>query len=439
MKVMQIVNIVRARGVKLPLLVVVCAGCLAASAPSALANGSGGITGTVTSNAASPTPIASICVAALNASTGIAGRVHHDERDRPVHDLQSAGWFLQAPLHGLHRKGLRGPVLRQQGRLCHGDFRARLNLDCHRDQREDRDGSPNHRTVTNNAASPAPLAKMCVAAQSSPGLVTASAITNASGQYRPRSYQPAHTRWSSTIAPVATTSRSTTPTRPVTAPLAPCRSPHRRSSPGSTQRWCWAGKVTGLVTNNAVSPAPLANICVSVLTPAGTFVAGVTTPASGQYSIAGVPAGTKKVVFSQCQGGDFVPQYYNNKPSLAAADGVPVTAGQTNAGISAKMVPAGKISGTVTNAAAAPLAHVCVNALNAATGAVIRNASTNAQGQYTIGTLAAGSYKVQFVDCGQQGYNAQYYKNQATFGAANPVSVTSGVVTTGIGAKLVHP
>jgi uncharacterized protein YfaS (alpha-2-macroglobulin family) len=200
------------------------------------------------------------------------------------------------------------------------------------------------------------------------------------------------------------------------------------------------GKITGVVTNNAASPVPLANVCVNVLTTSGSFVTGAVTPASGQYSIAGLPVGSYKVQFGDCGSAGYVLQYYNNKPSLATANVVSVAAASTVAGISAKMVPGGKISGTVTNNAAnpAPLPNICVDVLNAANGTVIKNATTNASGQYTIGGLASGSYKVEFIDCGQSGYIAQYYNNQASFAAANPVAVTSAVTTSGVNAKMVH-
>jgi len=424
--------------VTVPLLVVVCAGFLAASSSPALANSPGGITGTVTNNAASPTPIASMCVAALNASTGsqVGFTTTNATGQYTISNLPAGSYKVH--FTDCSGKGYPEQYYNNKANFATATSVAVSNSIVTGINAKVELGAQITGTVTNNAASPAPLGKMCVVALSSPGLVTASAITNQSGQYTIRGlptgsykvefYDCAGTNYITQYfnnKPTDTSANAVS----VTAPTV---------TSGINAKLVLGGRVTGVVTNNAASPAPLANICVSVLTPAGVFVKGVETPASGQYSIAGVPAGSKKVVFSDCQGGDFVPQYFNNKPTLAAAITVPVAAGVTNNGISAKMVPAGKLTGTVTNTAAAPLGHVCVDALDANTGTVINNAETNAQGQYTIGSLPAGSYKVEFVDCGQQGYNAQYYKNQPTFAAANPVSVTSGVTTSGIAAKLVH-
>jgi hypothetical protein len=133
-----------------------------------------------------------------------------------------------------------------------------------------------------------------------------------------------------------------------------------------------------------------------------------------------------------------VTQYYNNELTLSAANVISVTAGATTAAINAKMVVGGKISGVVTNGAAKPLANICVDVLDANTAAVVGSATTNASGQYTIGKLPATSYKVEFVDCGGAGYIAQYYNDQPSFAAANPVSVISGVATTAINATMVH-
>jgi hypothetical protein len=64
--------------------------------------------------------------------------------------------------------------------------------------------------------------------------------------------------------------------------------------------------------------------------------------------------------------------------------------------------------------------------------------STTATGQYTMPSVHAGSYRVEFDDCQQAAYITQYYSNQPSLATANPISVTKAATTTTINAKMVH-
>jgi Carboxypeptidase regulatory-like domain/SdrD B-like domain len=145
-------------------------------------------------------------------------------------------------------------------------------------------------------------------------------------------------------------------------------------------------------------------------------------------------AGTYRVGFAKT---GYVTQYYNNQPTLAAGNTVSVAAGATTSGIGAKMVPAGNISGTVTNNAGTPVAlsGVTVTAYNSS-GTAVGTATTSGTGMYTISNLTPGTnaYRVGFA---KTGYVTQYYNDQSTLAAANTISVTSGSTTSGIGAKMV--
>src|SRR5690348_14896322 len=67
---MKLLTQMKSRSVKRSLLAVVFAGCLAVFASPAAATGTGAISGTVTNNAASPKPLANICVQVLDVSSG---------------------------------------------------------------------------------------------------------------------------------------------------------------------------------------------------------------------------------------------------------------------------------------------------------------------------------------------------------------------------------
>ena len=61
---------------------------------------------------------------------------------------------------------------------------------------------------------------------------------------------------------------------------------------------------------------------------------------------------------------------------------------------------------------------------------------TDGSGNYTISGLAPGSYAVGFQ---RAGFADQYYNDESSLAAANPVTVTSGATTTGINATLQPP
>ena len=63
---------------------------------------------------------------------------------------------------------------------------------------------------------------------------------------------------------------------------------------------------------------------------------------------------------------------------------------------------------------------------------------TNASGEYEIVTLSAGQYEVRFAapEESELNYLAQFYNGKSAEAEANPVSVTEGVVSTGIDAVL---
>jgi hypothetical protein len=210
--------------------------------------------------------------------------------------------------------------------------------------------------VTNNAASPAPLANLCVYAyDASTGKSAGSTKTSATGQY--------------TVSGLATGSYkvefydcsgagyvtqfywykpnlATAGKVSVTAP---------GTTAGINAKMALGAKIKGTLTNNAASPAPLANICVLAFPPSGySAVAYAQTNLAGQYTLAGLPTGSYKVEFYDCTHTFYITQYYDNQPNIGNAKLIAVTAPNATSGINAKLVRGGNISGTVTNNAASP-------------------------------------------------------------------------------------
>ena len=91
-----------------------------------------------------------------------------------------------------------------------------------------------------------------------------------------------------------------------------------------------AGRVTNTSTNTALNDV-LVCVLVSVTEAEGCGV----TDASGDYTTSVVPGGAYKVGFDAGKG--YTVQYYDDKPSFVAAQGVSIATGNTIAGIDAAM------------------------------------------------------------------------------------------------------
>ena len=106
----------------------------------------------------------------------------------------------------------------------------------------------------------------------------------------------------------------------------------------------------------------------------------------------GLPPGNHKVEFSACGDGNFAGEFYDDKPTRAAADAINVTVGSTIGGINAELATGGKITGTVTGPGGVPLQGICVSASDSdlEPGAP---AVTDANGEYAIEDLGSDDYR----------------------------------------------
>jgi len=100
------------------------------------------------------------------------------------------------------------------------------------------------------------------------------------------------------------------------------------------------GNISGYVTDEYSNP--LQNVHVYAYDLEYNNVANVYTDASGNYLISGLLTGIYKIFFDTHSAGDFVSQWYNNKQTLADADGVTVEANKTTPYIFAQLAPGGE-------------------------------------------------------------------------------------------------
>jgi hypothetical protein len=206
------------------------------------------------------------------------------------------------------------------------------------------------------------------------------------------------------------------------------------------------GSVTGTVT--AAGGGALANIQVCaqpVEYETGTYKCEF-TDSSGEYALTGLNEGEYVVYF---YGGlDRVTQYFPGKATYSEAEHVDVTGGGTTSGIDAALALAGKIQGHITDAAT----HAALNSIEICAVEVGHSFYENQHcsnsfsgGEYTLGGLPAGSYKVRFQagygeispgHYGQLNYLTQYFSGKEVEAQASTVSVSAGAITGSVDAAM---
>jgi Carboxypeptidase regulatory-like domain len=203
------------------------------------------------------------------------------------------------------------------------------------------------------------------------------------------------------------------------------------------------GRISGKVTA-AVSHEELGHIEVFVYEAGGNeFPVGfAVTKADGEYTVEGLATGSYKVEFSpEFESNlNYVTQYYDGESSLAAANQVPVTDGNTTKEINAQLQVGGEIEGTVTDASThKSLEGIEARAFAAGGGEFpVRSASTGKNGEYTIAGLVTGHYKVEFSPgfASSLNYITQYYDGKASLAVAESVEVVQEQVKTAVDAEL---
>jgi hypothetical protein len=195
------------------------------------------------------------------------------------------------------------------------------------------------------------------------------------------------------------------------------------------------GSITGHVTK-ASDGTNMSGVCVNATSTSpgipGTSTA--TTSASGTYTLRGLRTGSYKIRFGCAN--PYLTQWFDNKPTEAAADPVSVTIGANTPNVDAAMVRGGTITGHVDKAAGGNVTLGCATAFPVGGGGG-HGAFTDGSGNYTITGLPSGSYKVRFDRCSAAGsLLPQWYNGKATEAAADPVDVLAENTTPNVNATL---
>ncbi|MDJ0770864.1 MAG: carboxypeptidase regulatory-like domain-containing protein [Ilumatobacter sp.] len=188
----------------------------------------------------------------------------------------------------------------------------------------------------------------------------------------------------------------------------------------------------GAISGNVTGPlgAPVANADVTACGSSSCWTSR--TNLDGNYTITGLPTDFFTVEFAAT---GLVGEYYDDVTDSGLATPVAVVVGATTPGIDAALVEGGRISGTVTDSAGAPLPDISVDASSSTGGSSYGSAVTDAAGTYTVTGLATDDYRVSFSDFGGT-YLSEFYDDAVDAGSATPVAVVAGATTSGIDAAL---
>ena len=151
----------------------------------------------------------------------------------------------------------------------------------------------------------------------------------------------------------------------------------------------------------------------------------------GEYSVAGLAAGTYRIQFSDPSGAH-LDQWYDGAATLQDATDVTIAAGGT-ATADALLSTSATISGVVTkDGTTTKIAGIAVSAQtqdNNGDWNQVAGDTTNASGAYQLTGLTSGSYVIEFQDP-QHRYTDEYNLNRETADTADAVTVSSGGTTT---------
>ncbi|MBC7187185.1 MAG: carboxypeptidase regulatory-like domain-containing protein, partial [Calditrichaeota bacterium] len=187
------------------------------------------------------------------------------------------------------------------------------------------------------------------------------------------------------------------------------------------------GLITGLVVDardgSALAGALVTVQCLGPL----PWARHDTTDADGSYAVPVLAPGM--YVVHACAPG-FLPEYYDDAPSLREATPISIAAGDTIRGIDFALAPGGAIGGMVAaEADSLPLPGAHVQAYSPAFPNVRYHAVTDKGGLYIIGSLPRGSY---VVEASAAGYKGEFYADAASLRSATLVEVAGSDTTLGI-------
>lgn len=195
-------------------------------------------------------------------------------------------------------------------------------------------------------------------------------------------------------------------------------------------------KLIGTVTD-AETEAPIESVYVCAIRAHGGENTCASTDSDGKYTLSSLEAATYLVHFEKPYGSDYLAQYYDGAESPGDAAEIGLGAGETRSEINAAFQHGGKIAGTVTSAAAGdPIEGAEACAYGPGTPYYGACAETDSSGNYTIGGLSPGFYRVHVSSPSGANYVGRYYDGKTTYLKADRVQVSAATTTAGADVAL---
>jgi protocatechuate 3,4-dioxygenase beta subunit len=166
------------------------------------------------------------------------------------------------------------------------------------------------------------------------------------------------------------------------------------------------------------------------------------TDDKGNYSIQGFLPGTYKIGFSDSEV-NYAVEYFNDTSSIDLAQNIVVLESEEVTDIDASLVTASKIMGKVSGPdGVTPLAGIYVTAYDDRDSDewwdYVKGATTNENGEYLIGGLSHGTYRVQFEDYDKGLYATKCYGGPAAVNSAENVILSKSSTLEGVNVSLSH-
>lgn len=193
------------------------------------------------------------------------------------------------------------------------------------------------------------------------------------------------------------------------------------------------GIISGRVTDD--SGNGIKGIIVDIYDLNQLGIAYTYTDSAGRYSIDAIPDGSYKIYFGGSFNGNYLGQWYHDAVSFDVADTVVVTAGLATPNIDAQLTTGGSINGHLTDYLGKNIQGIAVDIYDL-NRSYIASTSTNEAGNYSLGGLPDGSYKIYFAGSLQLNNRSEWYNDKNSFDAADSVAVTVGQITPNIDAQL---